>query len=551
MKQKAILLFLFLSFNINNLVAIDFSSDLLCPSDRTISCCQDYDNLDITGDPAVNNPDVNYFTKVDSTDLTECRVGLIKRIWTGHFPGNQSSCVQYITMKRENPFNGNINWPADWAGHCGDEIPYSEPEYDIGFCDQIGHTFKDDTFRFVDDACVKILRNWKIIDWCVYKPNSGSNDGIIKYTQVFMIIDQIAPEVQECSNKIISATNQNCSASFTLSKNADDENCSQNSPLKWYFELDLNNDWQIDTTGSINSSTANLELFNIPIGTHKIKWSVFDGCGNVNTCMETIKVVDAKPPTLYCYLSTTFNLTPVPGKDTLDYAAKNFVKDAYDNCTDKDDIIFSFSPDPKDSVKTFTCFDLGFQFFRIYAIDKQGNSDFALVLARVDMHGQCTFNSIQGSLTSFDSTPIKNIDINLNGNGRDYIVGKTQSDGTFSFPYKENQIKARLKFSMNNNSRPNLKANSMRKIINYLLGREKLTKIEKFAADLNNDNKVSISDIVIYRKLLLGRLSYNEIKDPIKFFIKDKNSKNGYKEIEYIDEYNENIDVKCVMKGML
>ena len=547
MKKIIILSIFFVFKNFIILSANNLPEQIFCPDDITISCCQDYDNLEITGDPADLNPQFNYFTKVDSLFIDECRIGTIKRIWTGHNIIGQFSCTQIITMERNDNFAGDIQWPYDWAGQCGDEIPYSEPQYDIGFCDQVAHTFKDDTFRFTQNACIKILRNWKVIDWCVYEPNSSSQNGLWEHTQILMITDQTPPEIKECKDRTIKALNSNCSANFTLHKEADDNNCGLDSPLKWVFELDLNNDWQIDTTGTIDDKQADLKLSNIPTGVHKIKWKVFDGCANVSTCMETITVIDGKAPTPICYLSTTENL--VSGDDSLRFPAKNFIKDAFDNCTAKEDLIFSYSPDPKDSVKTFTCWDLGFQFFRIFAIDEAGNSDFAYVLTRVMINGPCSnYPLIQGSLISMHNQPVKNINIGLEGAGRLYLIGKTNENGKFAFPYKESEIKPKLKFIAGNNFVPNIDANDLKMIIDYLLGKTDLNQFNKFAADLNDDGKITATDIMIMKKLLLGKLDYKDINNSVKFYIKNHET-HEYREVEYIENIKEPVTVYCALKG--
>ena len=38
-------------------------------------------------------------------------------------------------------------------------------------CELLGTTFTDDIFTVVPDACFKIERTWKIINWCTYNPN--------------------------------------------------------------------------------------------------------------------------------------------------------------------------------------------------------------------------------------------------------------------------------------------------------------------------------------------------------------------------------------------
>lgn len=545
-KNITISVILFLIFFVNNKFFANTPEQIFCPDNITISCCQDYNNLEITGDPADNNPQFNYFTKVDSLFIDACRIGYVKRIWTGHNLLGQYSCTQIITMERNDEFTGNIQWPPDWAGQCGDEIPFTEPQYDIGFCDQIAHTFKDDTFRFTPNACVKILRNWRVIDWCIYQPNSGSQNGIWEHTQTLMITDQKAPQIAECKDRTIKAMNFNCSANFTLHKEAEDQNCGLNSPLKWVFELDINNDWQIDTTGTIDAQQADLELINIPTGTHKIKWKVFDGCANVSTCMETIKVVDGKAPTPICYLSTTQNL--VSGDDSLVFPAKNFIKDAYDNCTSKEDLIFSYSSDPKDSVKTFTCWDLGFQFFRIFAIDEAGNSDFAYVLTRVMSNEPCSnYPLIQGTVTDLSGHPLQNMNIGLIGNGRTYIVDKTNSTGKFSFIYRESDIPVSLTLVNGNNSTPKINVEDLKKLVNYLLGKEDFNEYEKFAADLNNDGRISMNDIIMLKNILTGKQDYSKISNEAKFFIEDLEG--NLIETDKFDLPKAPVNIKVLLKG--
>ncbi|MEZ4907650.1 MAG: hypothetical protein R2771_08460 [Saprospiraceae bacterium] len=137
--MKKYLLIIIGIFGINYVV---FSQNFIqCPPDITISCCQDYNDINITGDAADINISFNYFTHADLVDVDECRVGEIKRTWTGYNNVGHFDCDQIISLRRDHAFEGLINWPSDWAGTCEDAIPYSEPEYALGFCDQVGHTF--------------------------------------------------------------------------------------------------------------------------------------------------------------------------------------------------------------------------------------------------------------------------------------------------------------------------------------------------------------------------------------------------------------------------
>lgn len=64
--------------------------------------------------------------------------------------------------------------------------------WDAGPCELIGWTLKSDTFFFETDACMKIINNWTVIDWCVYdtRNNSAKRDFLethwYEYQHVFL-----------------------------------------------------------------------------------------------------------------------------------------------------------------------------------------------------------------------------------------------------------------------------------------------------------------------------------------------------------------------------
>ncbi len=527
----------------------NYAQGVVCPPDTAVSCCEDYNDLMVTGNPSVINPSFSHFTKEDIIDIDECRVGSIIRTWTGHKASGRFSCVQRIKMVRRNPFDGDITWPQDWIGECSDEIPYVEPQYNIGFCDQIGHTFNDDTFRFIDNSCIKILRNWKVIDWCIYKSNTGEQNGVWGYTQVLMVIDHTKPQMSECNDKVIVALNDGCSASFDLQKSASDVSCNPNYDLNWEFKIDFHNDSNIDTVGIIKGDSITLSVKDAPVGTHMVIWKVYDGCANVQSCVENITVKDGKAPTLICYLSTTENLVQVD--DSLRFPAKEFVKYAEDNCTDKEDLIFSYSPSPKDSVKVFTCWDIGFQFLRIFAIDKSGLSDFAYVLTRVNVNGPCSnYPLVSGLITNMNNHPIKDIHISILGDDREYLIEKTDTTGRFSFPYQQSEVEAKLNFIVGRNYVENVTEKDAQYIVDYLLGKVKMNKYQKWSADLNNDNRVTIEDVKKIRELLSGKIDYEDIGNKAKFYIVSKDNSGDFVEIKEaikldIADYN----IKCLLKG--
>ena len=522
---------------------------IICPPNITINCCQDFTDTRITGHPGTINNFYNNYSYSDSIGINECRVGKIKRTWTGYNEVGHFNCSQYIYMERNDIFSGNIDWPDDWSGTCNDVIPYTEPIYNIGFCDQVAHTFKDDTFRFDENACMKILRNWKVIDWCVYKPNTNSNKGVWNYTQTFMILDKIAPVINFCTDKVIKALNEDCSADAFFIQNATDNNCGNNSNLKWIYEIDINSDWVIDSTITIYSNNPSVNQKHLPVGKHIIKWKVYDGCANVSTCMENITVKDGKPPLLVCYISTTANL--IQGDDSVRLPARHFIKEAFDNCSPKNKLVFSFSPEKKDSFLTFDCDDIGLQFLRIYAIDEAGNSDYTFILVRIQVNEPCTFNSISGNIKDLQGQPMQDFVLTLEGAGRTYKIGITDQNGSFSIPYKENYIKPNLRFSVPENLKYGIRESDILILKDYLLGKSTLNDIQRFSADLNNDGIITANDLKLMRKYYLDPDSYPELTHKVKYYIEDLSENNTLKEIEFINDFRSLLNIRCVIKGCM
>lgn len=516
-----------------------------CPPNITISCCQDYNNIDLTGNPATCNLHFNYFNYQDSIGINECRVGVIKRTWTGYNNVGHYSCNQYITMVRNNVFSGNINWPKDWSGSCGDQIPYSEPIYDVGLCDQIAYTFHDDTLRFGEEACTKILRKWIVIDWCTYKPNNGSNAGKYEHTQILMITDNIAPRIASCENKVLPALNFNCTGDINISKSAADENCGVESPLKWVCEIDYGNDWSIDTTIYFHNQIADLNLLNIPIGQHKIIWKVYDPCANVSSCMEIIELKDKKAPTIIANSSTVIALSSVG--DSVKLNAKCFIMcSSSDNCTPANKIVYSFSPDPKDSVKVFKCSDVGIQFVRLYAIDLSGNYDFVNILIRIEINSNCNQNIVNGIITELNSLPKAGIHIMLEGHNKKYQIGITNADGKFAIPIKQNNDIS-LSFIPDYQSKIGINEDDIFAIRDYLLGIKQFNTIEFLAADMNNDGKINMKDMSILKDFINGKISL--VGNGYNFYETNSIETGNPIKITNIKDFSLPLKLVCVAKG--
>ena len=102
---------------------------------------------------------------------TTCNKGTITRtfrVYDCH--GNTGSCTQRVVVTYEEDYY--VRFPDDRiVTVCDGSGQYGAPTFFGEDCELLATSFKDDTFTVVPDACFKIERTWKIINWCTYDPN--------------------------------------------------------------------------------------------------------------------------------------------------------------------------------------------------------------------------------------------------------------------------------------------------------------------------------------------------------------------------------------------
>ena len=89
--------------------------------------------------------------------------------------GFSSQCTQRIVVNYEQDYF--VRFPNDViVTVCDGSGTYGEPIFFGEDCELLGVSFSDEIFTVVPDACFKIERTWKIINWCTYNPNGGTVD---------------------------------------------------------------------------------------------------------------------------------------------------------------------------------------------------------------------------------------------------------------------------------------------------------------------------------------------------------------------------------------
>ncbi|HQU53873.1 MAG TPA: hypothetical protein PK643_12670, partial [Saprospiraceae bacterium] len=386
--------------------------------------CQIWLLLDQYDSPDGSKPEIDqYFSSTDadwqiydncsvasqrtqfSGSLNECGVGtLSKKIEVTDRCGNTAYDVQTVYVKPRSDFE--VVFPADLIAECMDtEFLMPEvsgrPVISDDDCELIGITYQDERFE-TGEGCYKILRTWKIIDWCVYQPEiqhrnpdivvddrlvasadrccihrnlKDDGDGFITYLQVIKVIDQIAPEVTCNDLSEICLYDDQCASTRV---NVDllghvTDNCATQDEIRFRYSVLLNE------TELVHAQSGHVLDLELPVGLYGIWLIAEDRCNNADSCYSTFTIRDCKKPTPYCHTGITTVVMPSTGN--IEVWAKDLDAGSYDNCSDQGNLRFSFTSDGLTPSLSFSCSDITngksqeFE-LEIWVIDESGNEDY-------------------------------------------------------------------------------------------------------------------------------------------------------------------------------
>jgi hypothetical protein len=547
-------------------------AQILCPPDVTVNCGFDLSDLSVFGKVAdlnrnesrdsifingqfigldgyaYDNCDV-FIENSSDTDLTVCGAGLVVRTFTAEGFGNNkvAECQQRIrVINNVNYLPQTIVWPCDImvTNFCtenpasdlspnvlrtltqGVEVTkcpgnrlqnrfYDRPQYQDDECTQVGVSYKDHVFEIQDSACYKVLREWKIIDWCAMEQNPGHP--IAHYTyhhiQIIKIKNTVAPVITCDRPQEVCSFQTDCSVGevLTVSATATDD-CTREEDLYWRWEYFANNGNQVTLSGNTRTITRNF-----PVGTHRIRFLVEDKCGNTDACTTTVTVRDCKQPTPICHhLVIDLMVTGM-----VNINAVTFNAGSYDNCTPRPDLTYRIErtpfttpgtvpPGSAGSFATFTCDDLGLNDVRIWVGDEDGNWDFCetTLIVQNNAGANCLGNSggiIAGLLKTENREGVEDAEVYLQGQNTGMY--KTNEEGKFtfnnlSFGTSFDILPMRLDEPANGVSTMDIL-----KIQRHILGIEALNSPYKIiAADVNLSGVVTGADLVEMRRLILGTI---------------------------------------------
>ena len=286
------------------------------------------------------------------------------------------------------------------------------------------------------------------------------------------------------------------------------------------------------------------------MSTHKVSWKVTDGCGNVTGCESTFMVVDKKAPTPYCVSLSS----AVMENGQVELWAIDFNKGSFDNCTPQNALLYTFNgenpvlsklgvahyfkgagveatvaeynagnaqrwvPEYRSSASIFNCDDVAASPVTLHMSvwDGKLNTDFcAITLTLVDNQGACdpsTRVKLAGNLVTKAEEPISEVTVKIASSLPEYPLFKTVS-GNYEFSVSQNNAYT-VSASKVTDYTNGVSTFDLVLIQRHILGIAKLNSPEKLiAADVNNDGKVTATDLVELRKLILGmtdKLSNND-----------------------------------------
>lgn len=526
-----------------------------CPEDQEVSCDFFYelDNLDAYFGEATAYDNCNVrITQDYEIDINQCGIGHIIRYFTATDDGDlTATCEQRIDFVNYDPFwinqdnpqdpTDDVVWPSDYADEgCLEPGSFHPdvtgwPQLLEGPCDLAGATYTDDVFFMNDDdgnateACFKIIRHWEVIDWCQHQPTNQGTYMTWYYDQVIMVSDPEGPTITgNCEDKTTCTYDPECLDGYIeLTMSATDV-CTDDAELKWQYGIDYDSDnaygvfdWESNViTGASLQALGEFGNGEFPIGTHRIYWTVWDQCGNSSNCEYQFTIQNCKPPTPYCLdnIATTLMGIDTDGDGETDWGEIEVKAidcapcclDAYHPCDYE--IAISFSADPDDNTRTYTCDDFGFNTVEIWAtaflpdgtitqdycvtkIDIQDNFD-------VCANGPDQMVGISGMVQNVAGGAIAGTSVELEGSELGPQI--TDESGTYAFQANAHGS-YNVQPSKTGNDAEGVTTLDLIHIQKHLLAIKAMdSPYTIIAADVDANGKISAGDLFTLRQLILG-----------------------------------------------
>lgn len=539
---------------------------IYCPPTAWLSCEDEIWNLnwmenayyhDYTGTHDAGYPTVSYH-------INDCNIGYILRTWkVADYHGIWHKCTQKIYVQGNYFNSSSIQWPGnvDLVG-CNvntdpQHMPYGKqmPSWSTygATCSKIGYSYHDNVYTY-GPGCYEIIRTWSIVDCCNFNPYY--NTGIWTYNQRISVTSTgEIPEVWVPYDA--TATTYNCErvqvdiAPLEVKDGCDDQYIiTNNSPYATYGGADASGKY--------------------PVGTTKVRFMVKYNCWQTKFYYVNVTVTDNSTPVPYCYYGLAISLMGVDTDDDgevddgmRELWASDLDAGSYHPCNSYANLTFSFSSDPTDQVRTFTCEDVGEAELEIWVTDAYGKQDFCGTYVDIQNNAADIPNCdpitealISGRISSvFGNTEGLMMDVNSSFEGMEFdttysvqeIFGIVDSivgnDGQISYEFGIEEVSTPdidttmidkdfemavtegdyaiggldlnedyiLKIFNDSESTSTIDSADVQFFRAYLDGITTMSMQQKMAADLNHDNMVDEADYELLKGFVDGDISEDDI----------------------------------------
>jgi hypothetical protein len=363
-----------------------------------------------------------------------------------------------------------------------------------------------------------------------YAYAQDNSRGSYVYYQFASIYDEVAPEITvDTPAECFGAQGVNCTGSVELTFQLSDA-CTVINQIGARLEIDgdyieangfVRNRFLLEGESSTDGAgNYTINLNNVPVGSHAIRVRATDGCGNVDVSILEFCVSDELAPTPICIGQLTVTLMP-NGDGTGNAAiwATDFIASDIEDCsgevtysiyTGQEASMPGFEAAPGQPGIILDCQSDATVPIRVYAFDPAGRGDYCSVFVLVQQAENACVNentgNIGGVIVTENGGLIANVAIGISSSD---TTRATTSDGNGRFLFDNlllnDDFTIDAVYDDYINHSQGVSTFDLVLITEHILGTAPLTSpYQLLAADANNDQEISVQDLIAIRRLILG-----------------------------------------------
>ena len=468
---------------------------LVCPSNLTLHCDTYNPNTPLsTYGSATFSDNCNVgltIVELPIINLNDCNVGQITRTFTvTDASGNSTQCVQIISVINENPVTlADITFPADVTlSNCINPTPATAGSTVVNAnnasCSKIGISFVDDAPPSSPLCRDTIVRTWTVRDTCQFV--TGTANGIFTHIQrIYVAVQQ--PVVTGLADTTLLVDVNTCEAMLTGTfHTATGCNLTLNNGYNGLSSFAFNNVFPVGVTNVTLKAT---ESCNGLMGTFNFRITVVDTTVTKLRCVKQFPIIqDLDPPSVKDFVRNHAVITTSCSSPLL-------IRTSYSRTN------------INDTVRTYFCSDILLDYpIRVYFWSNGQVIDSCNSLATpIDPNGICSPGrvTLAGYINTEEGQIVPDVEVKLMGSS----MAPNMSDDIGLYKFAEMETGGIYDVKPVRDNKPLEGVSTLDLILmqRHILGISKLTSpYDMIAADINHDERVTASDIVQLRKLILG-----------------------------------------------